>query len=556
MTSLVRHIIRSFSFTQRIIFFVALAMVIVSGGFLITHGIRAITILQPERGGSFTEGIVGQPSFINPVLAKNGTPDKDLTMLLFANIPTIAESIKHDNEYKTWNVRIKEGVLWHDNTPITSDDIIFTVQAIQNPDTLSPLFADWQNISVTRISEREVQFQLLNSYSLFEDLLKELRPIPKKLFADLSAANFRLSLYNLEPIGSGPYQYQQLEKRRDGFIEGYEFHTFQGYSRVGTSPYITTFRIQFYENEQKLLNAYNLGLIQGFHTALPSLYDEVAINSQRIDIPTTKYYAVFFNKNANSLLASQTIREALSLATDKERIIRDVFNQTALISNGPIPPTMKSYTKEVDALWEYNPTKAEELIKTQGWEKDEQTGIFFQPSGDQIVELSLTLSVPDIPQLDHIAQLIKQDWQRVGVAVDIRKVDPTILNEDVISTRNYEALLFGNILSLTPDLFSFWHSSERFYPGLNLSLYQNEDVDDIITSIRTLQPGSADRLAKLEELQLLIAQDAPAIFLASPRHFYIARYNIPGIIIDTIELPDDRFAHIEEWFVKTSRTFR
>ncbi len=556
MISAIRHITRTLSSSERIVFAVVFVVFVLSGIFLSIHAISTITVIHPAYGGTYTEGIVGQPSFINPVLAKNGTPDKDLVMLLFANIPTLAESIKHDKDFRIWTIRIKEGAQWHDGTPITSDDIIFTIQTIQNPDTLSPLFSDWQHISVTRTSEREIRFELLSSYSLFETLLAELRPIPKKLFADLSPANFRLSLYNLEPIGSGPYYYTQLEKRKDGFIEGYRFGNFDAYERIASLPYIDTIKIKFYENDQKLLQAYNIGVISGFHTPLHDNLDNIRLNSRIIEIPTTKYFALFLNENANPLLASATIRQALSYATNKERIIKDVFDGTAITTNGPIPPTMPSYSKEISQYWEYDRSLAEEFLAEQGWEKNPETGLLEISDGNEAIRLAITIASPNIPQLEHIARLIVQDWQAIGIDATLNLIDPTIINEKAIKTRNYDALMFGNILSSQPDLFSFWHSSERFYPGLNLALYQDDTVDEIIQEIRTLAVDSEERAELLDILQAIIAQDIPAIFLVSPKHFYVTKQTIPGITIDRITLPNDRFNNITDWFIKTRRSFR
>ena len=116
--------------------------------------------------------------------------------------------------------------------------------------------------------------------------------------------------------------------------------------------------------------------------------------------------------------------------------------------------------------------------------------------------------------------------------------------------------MFGNILSQTPDLFSFWHSSERFYPGLNLALYDDASVDQAIESLRSRDPNSVAYRSQLDALQEAIATDVPAIFLVSPRHFYVVRHNINGILIGRIALPNDRFANVQNWYVKTQRSFR
>lgn len=548
-----RAIVKAFSRIERIVFVACFVVLFLSGGFLFIHFLGSSTITAPDRGGIYHEGVVGQPSFINPILAKNGTPDKDLVTLIFANIPTIAQSIKHDDTFRTWNVRIKEDATWEDGSPITSDDIIFTVQTIQNQDTLSPLLSDWQNIVPARISEREVQFQLLNSYALFENLLAELRPIPKKFFADISPANLKLSSYNLEPIGSGPFAYNSLSKRRDGFIESFSLVRNSRFGALGQEPYIDEIEFYFFENEEKLVRAYNMGTIDGFGTQLLSTATDVQVHSLRQDVPTSKYFSAFFNASANDLLSSSNIREGLVRITNNQAIIERVFDNTAVVANGPLPPSLEAYNPAVEAYTSFNQEAARQLFEHAGWTKEEESGIWKQKGGENIL---FTIKTPDAWPLRDIALELGRQWKEFGIPTDVISLDPQIINEDTIRTRNYEILVFGNILSLHPDLFSFWHSSERFYPGLNLSLYENKTIDDIIKSLRTADVASNKRTSLLEEAQREIVSDYPALFIASPRYFYVTRSNIEGITISLISLPHNRFDTVTGWYLKTRRLFK
>lgn len=548
-----RSIIGIFSRIERILLVACVVTLVFSGGFLALRAIGSATISVPDRGGVYQEGVVGQPAFINPVLAKNGTPDKDLVSLVFASIPDIAESIKHDDTFRTWNVRIKDGAAWQDGSPITSDDIIFTVQTIQNQDALSPLFSDWQNVVSARISEREVQFQLLNSYALFENLLADLRPIPKKLFADISPANLKLSSYNLEPVGSGPYMYQTLSQRRDGFIESYTLIRNPQYASLGNEPYIDSIVFSFFENEEKLVRSYNLGTIDGFGTNALTTATSTQVHSLRQDVSTSKYFAAFFNASANEFLASSRVREALSRSINKQALIENVFHNAAAVVDGPIPASLEAYDPTTEAFTSYNLEAASDTLKAAGWEKDEDSGLWRQKDGEV---LSLTIKTPDIWPLRDMAFELKHQWEVFGVSTQVQALDPQIIGEDTIRTRNYEVLVFGNILSFHPDLFSFWHSSERFYPGLNLSLYENKTVDDIIKSLRTAEIGSSQRKSLLDAAQEEIVSDYPAVFLASPKYFYITKGSIDGIKILPISLPSDRFANVTDWYLRTRRLFK
>jgi peptide/nickel transport system substrate-binding protein len=118
-------------------------------------------------------------------------------------------------------------------------------------------------------------------------------------------------------------------------------------------------------------------------------------------------------------------------------------------------------------------------------------------------------------------------------------------------------LLFGNVLAPSGDLFSFWHSSERFYPGLNLALYNNKTADKLIENIRqNFDDESRDE--EFLEAQELIASEYPAIFLYSPDYLYVvgAGKNLQGITPGFIAEPADRFDQVEEWHLKTRRVLR
>jgi len=116
-------------------------------------------------------------------------------------------------------------------------------------------------------------------------------------------------------------------------------------------------------------------------------------------------------------------------------------------------------------------------------------------------------------------------------------------------------ILFGNILGHSQDLFSFWHSSERFYPGLNLALYENKTADKLIETIRQ-NFNDEKRQAELNSLQSLIIMDLPAIFLYSPNYLYVSDKKLFGVEGDLIAFISDRFKGVEKWYVKTVRVFK
>ncbi len=556
MISLFAQIEKAFSKRERLVFFGALVIFAVSGILLSIAIINMTTKLIPDNGGTYTEGVVGQPSFVNPLLAKSNTPDSDLVSLIFASAMDMAESVKHDSSYKMWNYRIKEGAVWQDGTPITSDDIIFTIQTIQNPDTLSPLYSDWQNITWSRVSEREIQFDLTSPYTMFPNILRDLRPVPKKLFADLSPAHLKLSPYMLEPVGSGPFTYDYLEERHDGFISAYHLKSNEMYGTIGQVSHIDNLAINFYENNDNLIKAYNLGLIDGFGTYDKSLLYKIMLNSTTINAPSSKYFAIFFNSNANSYLTSKNIRLALSEAIDKNDLIQKIMGGYASPEYGPIPPSLSAYDPNVKSFYKFDTNDAKLLIAADGWQFNQSSNDWEITQKGKTQQLSITIKAPDIWPLNDMAKYIQSAWNSIGVKTDLALVDFQTINDDAIRTRDYQALLFGNIVFPTPDLYSLWHSSQMFYPGNNLALYNSPTADKIMESIR--QTDTQDNLwqNQTNQLQETITNDVPAIFLFSPDYFYVHKRNLSGINVGLISLPQDRFDKITDWYVVTKRVLK
>ncbi len=552
------QIFKSFSRYERYIFLASFLAFIASFVFLLTGFINKNTFLAPVSGGEYKEGVVGQPTFINPVLIGNNDTDRDLTELIFSDLLDLADSYKVDSQGAIWNVRLKENIFWHDGKAITSDDVIFTVRAIQDSDARSPFFSNWQGVVAERISEREVKFVLSAPYAFFDGTLKELRPIPKHLFSDIPAANLKLSNYNLEPIGSGPFKFDSLQKRHDGFIVDYKLARNENY--FGQKPYLDRFILKFYLNDNEMIGAFNSGAIDGFGGVNPKDLTDINLDYQAFEMTMPKYYAIFFNVNSQPLLSDKNIKSALSFATDRQAIIKNVFLDNALPVFGPLIPSIEGYRSDIfqDDYSKVEFEKANKLLDNDGWIINNE-GIrekeFAKGKKKEILKLEFKLVVPEMPFLVETANIIQEDWKKIGVKLDLVVLQAADINNEIIKTRDYEMILFGNILGRNPDMFSFWHSSERFYPGLNLSLYDSVEADALIESIRKdLKEESRQR--SLDKFQLLIAVDQPAIFLYSPFYFYVGKNQFGGFDKKFISLPSDRFENVEKWYLKTERRFK
>lgn len=484
----------------------------------------------PVAAGSYREGVVGQPIALNPILSANPA-DQDLSMLIYSRLTDFTTTIEADAESHTYTVKLAEDLTWEDGAPLTSDDVAFTVKMIQDPDVHSPLAASWRGVVAERVSELQVTFTLPSPFSFFHETLARLPVIPSHIFGTIPPANLYLSSYNLEPVGSGPYRVAGYDKRRDGFIT--EYHLIPNERHRGAPPFIQDFYFRFFPDGNALQDAFRLRRVDGFGLSLPPSSGAPTFAASVTErIPMPRSYTIFMNQTAKPSLKDRNFRRALSESIDRDRIIRDAFGDEGT-------PTASPWLAGNEAPPPYDPAVAREAL-----------------AAAKVDDKGLTLAVPQIPALQKTAELIKNDWNAVGIApVNIVTAPPNDFADTVVRGRNYELLLFGNTLENPDDLFPFWHSAERLAPGLNLSLYQNAEVDRLLEMNR--QTGDAEKRAKnLERIAAQISEDHPAAFLFSLPYLYIHRDTLEGLKLPMIVTPADRFQNIAEWNVARVRVLQ
>ncbi|HUC01333.1 MAG TPA: ABC transporter substrate-binding protein [Candidatus Paceibacterota bacterium] len=536
---------------ERITYVLAIAGAVVSFAVVMGIVIAQTTKAVPATGGEYTEGMLGQPEYINPVIASSQT-DLDLVKMVYSNLADLSDSITASPDLKSWDVRLKQGLTWQDGTQLTADDVVFTVQSIQNPDANSPLYQSWQGVTATRVSELEVQFTLTSPYAFFGDTLNNLYILPKHLFANTPPGNWHLSDYNLKPVGSGPYQFVSYDRTSDGFISSYQLAAWN--ESIEAHPLIPNFNFDFFNDENTLVSAFNNGTIDGFGNATPEDIAEIDRPDNAFAWPTSAYYAVFFNQSVNLGLQDPIVREALSAAVDRNGLVNTALGGNGAPDYGPIPTGAKYYSAVPTAT--SGPAFAESLLDADGWTVAPSSTFRSKTIHGAVIPLVVNLTVPQIDFLATTASYLQTAWQAIGVQVNVIPDSSNDIVNSLIPARNYESLLFGNVLGPSSDLYSFWDSSQDFAPGLNLSIYSNPAVDSLIEKARQ-NPVSATTSQQLATAQADIASAHPAIFLYSPDYVYVTNKNVQGISTSTLLTdPSDRFRQIESWYLNTARVLK
>jgi peptide/nickel transport system substrate-binding protein len=547
----VQYLPKYLSPKERIIVRILLAIIIISLGLLVIRFYQRHIIYLPKEGGNYVEALVGQPSYINPVLAQSDI-DRDISKLIYSGlfkynddldiIPDLAESYEISEDKKTYTIHLRSGILWHNGNELLADDIIYTFGIIQDSEFNSPIATSFSGVTIERIDDHTVTFSLPNPFAPFLSNLT-VGILPGHIWYDVGPSNFRLAEYNTKPIGSGPLKFKELTKDRSGTIKSYSLEQNSNYY-LPTS-YLEEISFKFYPDFESAVNAINNNNVDGISYIPKSLKDSLTnkkIYIHSLQLP--QYTAIFFNQK-NSLFKNEDINKALSLATDKERILKEALQSQGVIVDAPILEGYLGYHPEI-AKFNYDPVRAGQVFDEQGWKVPEEGGLR-QKDGNK---LQFSLTTVDQPEYLLTANILIENWEALNVGVELRIMNPSQVDKEVIKTRNYEAFLYGEILGSDPDPYPFWHSSQSLNGGLNLSSYYNKTADTLLEDARQ-SDNNDERAQKYIEFQNILTEDMPAIFLYSPLYDYGVTKKIKGIDTKRITVLSDRFNGVEDWYSKT-----
>lgn len=521
----------------------------------------------PAVGGDYTEGLVGEPQFINPLYAIQSDVDQDLASLIYSGlmrwnpqegfIPDLAESITVNEDGTVYTLKIRDNAKFHNGEDVRARDVVFTVNAIQNASYRSPLADQFYNVTVVQEDDKTVSFVLEKAFTPFVQYLT-VGILPASLWAEILPQNAPLAALNLQPVGSGPYEFAEFSKDKKGSIRSYTLRRNDDY--YGQAPYIEELTFKFYPDAIALEEALANKNVEGASILSYEAREEVKENRnvEFVQPFMPRETVLYFNQSLNAALKDLAVRQAIQQSIDKASLVSEVYGESARVIHAQILPGQLGYDETlVDT---YDPTVASALLAQAGYALQEGSEIRLLKSSLQSEEepgktLRFTLTAPDLPDMRLIAQLFQSNLRSIGIEVELSFVPPELIATDVIAPRNFELLLAPIQLEADPDPYPFWNSSQSKGSGLNLVGYSNSEVDTLLTEARTLTDATA-RAEKYKQFQALLAKDAPAVYLYQSTYGYALPKKVQHPGIESIIIPSDRFADIVNWYIKTKKALR
>lgn len=541
---------------------VAVTLVIVALLLLSQQPITVPILPEAAPGGIYTEALVGSMGRLNPMLDWNNTADRDVNRLIFSGLirfdshglpqADLAESWGTSADGTIYNFSLRPNAVWHDGEPVTSDDVIYTIELIKSSASLFPQDIKdlWSQIEVKKLNEQTLQFRLPEPFAPFLDYAT-FGVLPKHLLEDIPADQLANADFNLSPVGTGPYKFDRL-MISGGQITGVVLNVNEDYYL--SRPFIEQVVFRFYTDSASAFDAYQQGEVLGISQITADVLEQ-ALMQENLSVYTSRLpqmSLVFLNLNDPSLPFMQVanVRRALLLGINRSNLASRILNGQAIVADGPILPGSWAYY-DGNEHFNYDPDAAATLLKEEGYVIPAGGGDVRAKDGQS---LTFNLVHPDDAVHTRVAQAIQSDWALIGVKVDLIAVPYDQLVGNYLETRKYQAALADLNTARTPDPdpYLFWHQSEAT-GGQNYSQWDDRTASEYLETARTSTDFS-DRTRLYRNFQVIFTREMPSLPLYYPVYSYAVDAQVQGVQVAPLYDVSDRLAFISEWYLVTRRT--
>lgn len=520
---------------------------------------RSLSSRQPVAGGTYAEGVIGRLDTLNPIYASTQS-ERSSSQLIFSSLfrydasnnleSDLAETWKQSTDGKVYTVQLREDAKWHDGKAVTAHDVVFTLGLIKNPQTRSYLYRTWQDIRVQAIDDYRLEFTLPSAYAPFPHALT-FGVLPKHVLDKVSPVRLRENSFNRDPVGSGPFTFRSIQIiNPDADRVVLQVERNEAYYRGAVK--LDRFQLHTYENHDDLR--------QGFLSREINAANEVTSADIRTitgQLPSTivsdapLYNGVYaFFRTDRPILDNAAVRKALVKATDRALLRKSLSGYASSLEGPLLPEQIKSIGDFKQAGFDVKAANAE--LEAAGWAL--KSGSSIREKEGQRLQLSVV--APRSGDFPELLEEVAKQWRKVGVDVKTQIVQTNTFEQNILTSRAYDVLLYELALGADPDVFAYWHSSQASVRGYNLSNYKSGIADDALLSARGRSEDNL-RTAKYRGFVKQWLEDAPAVALYQPHLRYVTTDNTSAVdrsqpVIDTL----GRYHTLGEWTVSKGDRFK
>lgn len=520
------------------------------------------TVVVPDAGGTYVEGVVGAPQYINPLLCPLHDEDRDLCSLVFAGLtrfnengditPDLATTWSISDDGITYTFKLRPDARWQDGIPVTAADVLFTVGLLQDPKFPGrpDIGALWQSVAASRIDNLTVAFALSQPYAPFLDFTT-LGLLPQHVLSGTAASGLEQAPFNLQPTGNGAWRVAEVNTS-NGRVTSVALEPSAAY--FGRKPNLSRVVFRYYPNSEAAFEALRSGDVDGVGN-IPLALSKRAEALDGVNIYAagrSRYSALFINQRRDSgaiALSDKAVRQALMYALDRERIISDVLGGQAVVADTLFIPGTWAFDPEVKH-YALDRDRAARLLRDAGYELatvQPSNVTVWQKNGEPV---AFTLLTQDDSARRAVAEAVARQWRDLGVQVSVQPVRNLV--RDFLSSRQFQVALVESLVDGDPDPYPLWHQSQIVAPGQNYAGFDNKDASEWLEKARvTTDRGvRADYYRRFQEL---FAEELPALPLYYPVYQYALSSRVRRVQVPPLVYPSDRLRTLADWYVNTRR---
>jgi len=537
----------------------------------------------PAEARPYVEGALGVPHSVTSLTARTQV-DRDLVALVFSGLvrngpggsilPDLAERWSVDESGTTWTVDLREDARWHDGEPVTAADVLFTIQALQDPSYSGPSSTSWNEVTVSAAGPRRVVLTLQTPLGGFLQALTQ--PLaPAHLLADIPINLLADDPFGRQPIGSGPFALVELTDDSASLVPATDVGGVQAEGTVGPSsppstdslttppptrrpsrprPYLSGIDFRFYRDADALARDFRDGSLDGVSGISRQLAAELGGDpgTRLLRYPGATLTAVLLNlRPGHPEFASPAIRTALLQAIDRGRLIDEAYAMSAASATGPIPPSSPMFDPAADPIVKYDRKGAGTALRKSGWtHKDDG---WYLPKATKPTALEVLSPTQDTnPGLFAAAAAVVRDWKALGFAVTHVALPPGEFVTDRLATGRFQVAVVDVTVGLDPDLYPLLASSQTLTGGSNVMGVQDRALDALLTKARAPDTDAA-RKAAYSALQKQLGAGRYLLPLAFADEVVVVHDTLEGPVPRQASDPSDRFWDVLTWRLAVDR---
>ncbi|HYN89978.1 MAG TPA: ABC transporter substrate-binding protein [Ardenticatenaceae bacterium] len=506
----------------------------------------------PERGGTYIEGLVGQPANLNPLYLQSQS-DHDIAALVFNGLtrasvngeiePELARRWEIGADNQSYTFRLRDDVFWHDGEPFSAADVLYTIGVLQDPAyTGDPTLAEvWRTARARALDPLTVRVTLPEPYAPFLSFTT-FGILPSHLLEGYDVATLPTLSFSRSPVGTGQWRVAEATADSVALEANAQF--------FGPAPQLDRVRLRFYPDAREMLQGYGRSEVMGLGQVPPDDLIRVAEEPGLTlwNAPLNGFTGIVLNLT-HPILSERGVRQGLLSALDRPALIAQALNGQGIVANSFIVPTNWAYNPGL-RTYAFDPAEADRLLTYAGWIDYNGDGVREKDGAPLTFQLATN---EENPQRVRLAQAVAAQWRDIGADVEVVPVPFQVLRQEMLGARNFEAAMFMLAdLPADPDPYPLFHSSQRQAEGRNFSGFASERADRLMVEGRFVTDQTARRELYFD-LQEIFAEQLPILPLYHPIYNYAVDTRVRNVQIGPLNQPSDRFRTLPDWFIKTRR---